>query len=119
MWILGVYAKAMTLSLTFVSFLSVHLGCLFAELLTGQPLWPGKSDVDQLYLLRKTFGMLQSSLGFTCALQSSLCNAVNCLLPLLLMIVLLRAGVDSDCLLPFVLALTHYHPLFGLFTLYR
>ncbi|MBW01599.1 Cyclin-dependent kinase-like 4, partial [Eschrichtius robustus] len=23
-------------------------GCVFAELLTGQPLWPGKSDVDQL-----------------------------------------------------------------------
>ena len=34
----------------------VHAGCLFAELLTGQPLWPGKSDVDQLYQLRKTLG---------------------------------------------------------------
>ncbi|XP_064405461.1 cyclin-dependent kinase-like 4 [Halichondria panicea] len=34
------------------------IGCLFAELLTGQPLWPGKSDVDQLYLLRRTFGEL-------------------------------------------------------------
>ncbi|XP_014667819.1 PREDICTED: cyclin-dependent kinase-like 1 isoform X2 [Priapulus caudatus] len=32
------------------------IGCVFAELLTGQPLWPGKSDVDQLYLIRKTLG---------------------------------------------------------------
>lgn len=32
------------------------LGCVFAELLDGNPLWPGKSDVDQLYLIRKTLG---------------------------------------------------------------
>ena len=32
------------------------IGCLFAELLTGQPLWPGKSDVDQIYQLKKTLG---------------------------------------------------------------
>lgn len=32
-------------------------GCVFAELLTGQPLWPGKSDVDQLYLIIRTLGM--------------------------------------------------------------
>jgi len=25
------------------------IGCVFAELLTGQALWPGRSDVDQLY----------------------------------------------------------------------
>lgn len=31
-------------------------GCVFAELLTGQPLWPGKSDVDQLYLIIRTLG---------------------------------------------------------------
>ncbi|MEJ1269943.1 cyclin-dependent kinase-like 4 [Cricetulus griseus] len=30
------------------------VGCVFAELLTGQPLWPGKSDVDQLYLIIRT-----------------------------------------------------------------
>uniref|UniRef100_A0A3B4DVK6 cyclin-dependent kinase n=1 Tax=Pygocentrus nattereri TaxID=42514 RepID=A0A3B4DVK6_PYGNA len=30
------------------------VGCVFAELLSGSPLWPGKSDVDQLYLIRKT-----------------------------------------------------------------
>lgn len=32
------------------------LGCVFAELLNGNPLWPGKSDVDQLYLIQKTLG---------------------------------------------------------------
>ncbi|XP_052766530.1 cyclin-dependent kinase-like 1 isoform X2 [Mya arenaria] len=34
------------------------VGCVFAELLTGQALWPGKSDVDQLYLIKKTLGDL-------------------------------------------------------------
>ena len=33
-------------------------GCVFAELLNGQPLWPGRSDVDQLYLIRKNLGDL-------------------------------------------------------------
>lgn len=32
------------------------IGCVFAELLSGVPLWPGKSDVDQLYLIRRTLG---------------------------------------------------------------
>lgn len=32
------------------------IGCVFAELLNGQPLWPGKSDVDQLYLIQRTLG---------------------------------------------------------------
>ncbi|XP_012936798.1 cyclin-dependent kinase-like 1 [Aplysia californica] len=34
------------------------IGCVFAELLTGQAVWPGRSDVDQLYLIRKTLGDL-------------------------------------------------------------
>lgn len=34
------------------------VGCVFAELLSGQALWPGKSDVDQLYLIKKTLGDL-------------------------------------------------------------
>ncbi|KAK1790124.1 hypothetical protein P4O66_013954 [Electrophorus voltai] len=34
------------------------LGCVFAELLHGNPLWPGQSDVDQLYLIRRTLGDL-------------------------------------------------------------
>ncbi|KXS15992.1 Pkinase-domain-containing protein, partial [Gonapodya prolifera JEL478] len=31
-------------------------GCIFAELLTGQPLFPGESDVDQLYRIVKVLG---------------------------------------------------------------
>ncbi|XP_020630310.1 cyclin-dependent kinase-like 4, partial [Orbicella faveolata] len=34
------------------------IGCVFAELISGQPLWPGRSDLDQLYLIRKTLGDL-------------------------------------------------------------
>ncbi|KAM4853212.1 cyclin-dependent kinase-like 1 isoform 1-T1 [Thomomys bottae] len=34
------------------------IGCVFAELLSGVPLWPGKSDMDQLYMIRKTLGDL-------------------------------------------------------------
>eukprot|EP00116_Pleurobrachia_bachei_P003107 sb/3463369/ len=34
------------------------VGCVFSELLTGQPLWPGKGEVDQIYLIRKTLGDL-------------------------------------------------------------
>eukprot|EP00116_Pleurobrachia_bachei_P006017 sb/3466279/ len=34
------------------------VGCVFAELVNGQALWPGRSDVDQLYLIRKTLGDL-------------------------------------------------------------
>lgn len=34
------------------------IGCVFAELITGQPLWPGRSDLDQIHLIRKTLGDL-------------------------------------------------------------
>lgn len=34
------------------------VGCVFAELLCGAALWPGKSDVDQLYLIQRTLGDL-------------------------------------------------------------
>lgn len=34
------------------------VGCLFAELLRGTALWPGRSDVDQLYMIRRTLGDL-------------------------------------------------------------
>ena len=34
------------------------IGCVFAELINGQPLWPGRSDLDQLYLIRKTLGIV-------------------------------------------------------------
>ncbi|OZC12115.1 kinase domain protein [Onchocerca flexuosa] len=32
------------------------IGCVFAEMITGEALWPGRSDIDQLYLIRKTMG---------------------------------------------------------------
>ncbi|GFR08443.1 cyclin-dependent kinase-like 1, partial [Trichonephila clavata] len=34
------------------------IGCVAAELIRGEALWPGKSDVDQLYLIRRTLGEL-------------------------------------------------------------
>lgn len=34
------------------------IGCVFGELLNGEPIWPGKSDVDQLYHIQKTLGDL-------------------------------------------------------------
>ena len=34
------------------------IGCVAAELIRGEALWPGKSDVDQLFLIRKTLGEL-------------------------------------------------------------
>lgn len=33
-------------------------GCLMVEMLTGEPLFPGDSDIDQLYHIIKCFGML-------------------------------------------------------------
>lgn len=36
------------------------IGCVFAELIRGDALWPGKSDVDQLYLIRSTLGTLEA-----------------------------------------------------------
>ena len=45
-----------------ITCLKVHLnfaaGCVFVELVKGEALWPGKSDVDQLYLIRKNLGDL-------------------------------------------------------------
>ncbi|XP_072944861.1 cyclin-dependent kinase-like 1 [Epargyreus clarus] len=34
------------------------MGCLFSEMLTGDPLFPGDSDIDQLALIIKTVGKL-------------------------------------------------------------
>lgn len=34
------------------------IGCLFSEMLTGEPLFPGESDIDQLYFITKCFGRL-------------------------------------------------------------
>ncbi|VDP83390.1 unnamed protein product [Echinostoma caproni] len=32
------------------------IGCVFAEMITGTPLWPGSSDLDQLYLITRNMG---------------------------------------------------------------
>lgn len=32
------------------------IGCLFSEMLTSEPLFPGESDLDQLYHIVKCFG---------------------------------------------------------------
>ncbi|XP_078287158.1 cyclin-dependent kinase-like 1 isoform X2 [Rhinoraja longicauda] len=34
------------------------IGCVFAELTSGNALWPGRSDLDQLHLISKTLGDL-------------------------------------------------------------
>ncbi|KAI8849180.1 kinase-like domain-containing protein [Chytridium lagenaria] len=36
-------------------------GCIFAEILTGQPLFPGDTDIDQLYRIMKCLGLLQNA----------------------------------------------------------
>lgn len=33
------------------------IGCVFVELITGNPIFPGKSDVDQLFQITELFGM--------------------------------------------------------------
>ena len=32
------------------------VGCVYAELMIGEALWPGRSDIDPLFLIRKTLG---------------------------------------------------------------
>jgi len=41
------------------------VGCLAAELLTGEPLFPGDSDVDQLHHIAKCLGRLRSISCYT------------------------------------------------------
>ncbi len=36
----------------------VFAGCLLVEMATGQPLFPGKTDIDQLWLIAKLTGYL-------------------------------------------------------------
>eukprot|EP00499_Haloplacidia_sp_CaronLabIsolate_P004318 CAMPEP_0196775628 /NCGR_PEP_ID=MMETSP1104-20130614/4138_1 /TAXON_ID=33652 /ORGANISM="Cafeteria sp., Strain Caron Lab Isolate" /LENGTH=276 /DNA_ID=CAMNT_0042145797 /DNA_START=9 /DNA_END=836 /DNA_ORIENTATION=- len=38
------------------------MGCIMAELLTGRPLFPGRSEVDQLHILHRVLGPLPPSL---------------------------------------------------------
>ncbi|KAL3307378.1 Cyclin-dependent kinase-like 1 [Cichlidogyrus casuarinus] len=37
------------------------IGCVFAEMILRAPLWPGKSDLDQLYLITRNLGNLTSA----------------------------------------------------------
>lgn len=48
------------------------IGCVFAEMVTGEALWPGRSDVDQLYLIRKTMGI--SLRSCICTVLKEKCN---------------------------------------------
>ncbi len=33
------------------------VGCIMGELIDGQPLFPGDSDIDQLFVIQKLLGM--------------------------------------------------------------
>lgn len=37
------------------------VGCVMAEMIDGEPLFPGENDLDQLYLIQKCLGSLLSS----------------------------------------------------------
>ena len=34
------------------------VGCIMGELIDGQPLFPGDSDIDQLFVIQKLLGQL-------------------------------------------------------------
>lgn len=36
------------------------IGCIMGELIDGQPLFPGESEIDQLYLIQRVLGPLTS-----------------------------------------------------------
>ena len=39
------------------------IGCLYAEMLTGDPIFPGDSDIDQIYHITKCFGEKKTCLS--------------------------------------------------------
>ena len=47
------------------------VGCVVAEMLTGLPLWPGRSDLDQLHLITRTMGSFQCSKQLDVLVKSS------------------------------------------------
>ena len=48
------------------------IGCLCSEMLTGEPLFPGESDIDQLHLITKCFGE-----QFSCNIHVHVCKNHN------------------------------------------
>ncbi|KAA3680510.1 cyclin-dependent kinase-like [Paragonimus westermani] len=53
------------------------IGCVFAEIITGTPLWPGSSDLDQLFLITRNLGKINLQRGSTlmilCRRQPTVC----------------------------------------------
>jgi serine/threonine protein kinase len=48
------------------------VGCLFAEMMSGDPLFPGDSDIDQLYQITKLLGKhFQATLSYPEATERS------------------------------------------------
>ena len=48
------------------------IGCLYAEMLTGDPIFPGDSDIDQIYHITKCFGEKKCSVCLSvCCLSRS------------------------------------------------
>jgi cyclin-dependent kinase-like len=41
------------------------IGCIMGELIDGQPLFPGESEIDQLYVIQKV--LLLSPINFNAA----------------------------------------------------
>ncbi len=38
------------------------VGCLYSEMMTGDPLFPGESDIDQLYLITQMLGLTKKEM---------------------------------------------------------
>lgn len=59
------------------NYIFIVSGCVFAELIRGEALWPGKSDVDQLYLIRKTVGTMPYVFYLICYSSSTLIMKIH------------------------------------------
>lgn len=42
------------------------IGCIMGELIDGQPLFPGESEIDQLYVIQKVLGPLTQEQRWGC-----------------------------------------------------
>ncbi len=52
------FTKALDVSTQFSDLLQSAAGCMLVEMATGQPLFPGESDVEQLWLILQCLGPL-------------------------------------------------------------